>query len=80
MAGRSIQDPLKFKPAVIRNVEKFNKLIEHFRTYGHRWPVSNIHGMKCKALEHMERYEQFERWIFETQPIYRGLETLRERT
>ena len=79
-AGQSIKDPLKFKPAVVRSAEQFNQLLEHFRKNGHRWPTSKIHGSMCKSLYTMTSYEQFERWIFETQRTYDGLETLPERT
>ena len=61
-------------------IDKFNAAIEVFRTKGHTWPKSEIQGSKLSELGSMVAYEQFENWLFSTQPIFDGLYTKPERT
>ena len=80
MANQSVRDPSRYKPDMVRNIEKFEKAVAHFRRNGHKWQTSiKFHGTK-PALYEMHSYEQFEAWIFDTQAIYQGLEILPERT
>ena len=80
LAGQSIQDPSRYKPDMVKNIEKFEKAVAHFKQNGHKWPTSKIfHGTK-PTLYNVQSYERFEDWLFETQATYDGLETLPERT
>ena len=80
LAGQTIRDPTRYKPHMIRNAELFNNAILHFQQHGDRWPRSEIFNTSLVSVFNMTAYEQFEDWIFQTQPMYRGLETLPMRT
>lgn len=79
-AGTSVKDPLRYKPDVVRHIERFNQAVEHFRNVGHKWPKSAIQGTKLTDIKFMDRYEQFETWMFHTQKQYQGLDTQRAQT
>ena len=80
LANQAVRDPSRYKPDMLRDIEVFNKAVAHFRRNGHSWPKSPIHGTMQTSLHSMASYDQFEEWIFKTQGIYRGTETLPERT
>ena len=80
LANQAVRDRAKYKPDMVRNIEKFNKAVAHFRRNGQDWPKSEIYGTRKIALYNMTSYDQFEAWLFQTEPMYRGLETLPART
>ena len=75
-ACQSVKDPERYRPKVVRNVEKFNQAIEHFRQNGQNWPRSKVFGSMITEIPRMQSYEDFERWILRTQKQYMQLEVL----
>ena len=64
---------------MVNNIDKFNAAIEHFRKNGHAWPRAGIQSIMLTGLANAD-YLKFEKWLFETQAIYDGNYTMRERT
>lgn len=78
-AGTSLSDPAKYKPDVLRHVERFNQAVQHFQKKGHNWPKSQFQNGWLTQLYTKESYASFETWILHTQKQYGGynrMETL----
>ena len=75
-----MRDPARYTPVVLKNIEKFNQAVEHFRTTGHRWPTSEIHTIMLTGLAEINSPEAFQNWIFTTQKQYELNGDLRQHT
>ena len=66
-AGQAVRDPARYTPVVLKNIEKFNQAVEHFRTTGHTWPTSEVHTSMLTGLREINSPEAFQNWILITQ-------------
>ena len=67
---------MRYKTDFVRNLERFNRAVEHFREVGHRWERSQIQGIRQTGLKTMATYQQFEAWLLTTQQVYHGMDLL----
>ena len=66
-ASQAVRDPARYTPVVLKNIERYNQAVEHFRATGHRWPTSEIHTIMLTGLSEIKSPEAFQNWLLITQ-------------